>query len=324
MCRIRKTLRTVVQTASVCAVASTACADQFLSNLDQTWDDFATPNGWSYLQAFGTGPGFVQIDKVTVEQWAFDPLNPSAVTLQIYREADGTLMGEFPNLAVSAAPTGTPDETTFIEYSPDSAVDLAPGTDYLVVVSELPAPYAVPDLMQTSSQTYNASSGWSLGTLSRGFYPFFTEPVTGVLKIQLSGSSVAVANQPPDISQAHASLPMLWPPNGKMVPLQIDGVTDPEGDPVTLTVLSIMQDEPVANSAKNQSRDAMLGADGRFQLRAERLASGNGRVYTVTFRASDGNVENDVIGTVKVGVPHDTEGHPIAIDGGPLYNSLGF
>ena len=48
------------------------------------------------------------------------------------------------------------------------------------------------------------------------------------------------------------------------------------------------------------------------ELRAERLGTGNGRVYVITFAASDGRAT--VTGTVRVTVPHD-QSHA-AVDSG--------
>jgi hypothetical protein len=48
-----------------------------------------------------------------------------------------------------------------------------------------------------------------------------------------------VANHPPDCGTSHTSNINLWPPNHKMVSidiLSVTGITDPDGDPVTVTI----------------------------------------------------------------------------------------
>ena len=50
---------------------------------------------------------------------------------------------------------------------------------------------------------------------------------------------------PPDCSQATPSMTVIWPPDHTMVPVQVDGITDPNALPVLVTVTSIMQDESV-------------------------------------------------------------------------------
>src|SRR3974390_47486 len=41
---------------------------------------------------------------------------------------------------------------------------------------------------------------------------------------------------PPDCSNAAPSVSIIWPPNHKMVPVQINGVTDPNGLQVTVSI----------------------------------------------------------------------------------------
>ena len=56
-----------------------------------------------------------------------------------------------------------------------------------------------------------------------------------------------------------------------------------------------------------------------LQVRAERAGTGNGRVYHVSFVASDGQ-GGTCSGTVAVCVPHD-QSPPTCVDDGPAYDS---
>jgi Bacterial Ig-like domain (group 1) len=133
-----------------------------------------------------------------------------------------------------------------------------------------------------------------------------------------------VVNKPPECGAATPSVETIWPPNHKFVTVEVLGVTDPDGDPLTIQVDSIRQDEPVDNYG-----DGRFTPDGKgvgtatAQLRAERAGTpkvpGNGRVYHIGFTASDGK-GGTCSGTVKVAVPHDQRGAP-AVDDGPLYDS---
>lgn len=131
--------------------------------------------------------------------------------------------------------------------------------------------------------------------------------VRSVSDIELVARRVAlqgVSNSPPDCGNATASLTGLWPPNHKLVPVEILGVLDPDGDPVTITVTGVTQDEPVVGAGSgNHCPDAVIEND-RVMLRAERLGQGNGRVYEISFRAEDGN-GGVCEGTVSVCVGHD-------------------
>ena len=52
-------------------------------------------------------------------------------------------------------------------------------------------------------------------------------------------------NREPDCGEAAPSIDMLWPPNHKFVDVMVLGVTDPDGDPIVITIDSIFQDELV-------------------------------------------------------------------------------
>jgi hypothetical protein len=126
-------------------------------------------------------------------------------------------------------------------------------------------------------------------------------------------------NQPPDCSHAQPSVAMLWPPNHKMVAVTINGVTDPDNDPVTITITRVMQDEPTTGLGSGDTcPDAAGIGTSTAQLNAERDGNGNGRVYTIFFTADDGK-GGTCSGTVKVSVPHDSGG--TAIDDGPTFDS---
>ncbi|HSN85132.1 MAG TPA: SBBP repeat-containing protein [Thermoanaerobaculia bacterium] len=125
-------------------------------------------------------------------------------------------------------------------------------------------------------------------------------------------------NLPPDCSTAQADPATLWPLNGRMVPVSILGVTDPEGEPVELRVTAIHQDEPL--SKKGEPDSTGLGT-ATPRLRADRAGSGNGRVYHIAFEAT-APAGATCTGTVTVCVPHD-RGKPACGDGGPLVDSTG-
>ena len=99
------------------------------------------------------------------------------------------------------------------------------------------------------------------------------------------------------------------------MPVEIVGVTDPDDDPVTITVTGVTQDEPVSVGG-----DAMI-TNGSALVRADRSGSGNGRVYVVSFTASD-DQGGSCDGSVMVCVPHDRS-QTTCVDDGQNFNSLG-
>ena len=99
------------------------------------------------------------------------------------------------------------------------------------------------------------------------------------------------------------------------------GVTDPDGDPVTINVDSIFQDEPVNNEGDgNTAPDADGLGTSVAQVRSERDGEGNGRFYHIGFTATD-EMGNSCTGTVKVSVLANKGNEGAAVDDGPLYDA---
>ena len=160
--------------------------------------------------------------------------------------------------------------------------------------------------------------------VARTYYLRVTDRATGCSS---SCSTVVVSNRRPNCSQAAACVATLWPPNHRYQPVSICGVTDPDsGDVVTITVSGITQDEPLNTRGDgNTCPDGQI-VNGEALVRAERSGTpgtpGNGRVYIVSFTASDGR-GGECKGSVSVCVPHDQGNGSTCIDDGKRYNSLG-
>jgi len=134
-------------------------------------------------------------------------------------------------------------------------------------------------------------------------------------------------NTPPDCSNAGAEPDELWPPNGAFRDVAIAGVTDEDGDPVSVTITAIFQDEPVQGQGDGTSSPDATGVGTETtSVRAERsgtpLEPGNGRVYHVSFDADDG-AGGACSGEVTVCVPHDKRPGHECVDEGALFDSTG-
>ena len=123
---------------------------------------------------------------------------------------------------------------------------------------------------------------------------------------------------PPDCRNAIASPAVIWPPKARMIPIEITGVTDPNGDPISIVIDNITQDEPVLGEFDDTAPDAAVIGTGTAVVRAERSGSGNGRVYAILFMADDGSGGRSK-GLVKVQVPHSRKS--ACIDDGQLYDA---
>lgn len=123
-------------------------------------------------------------------------------------------------------------------------------------------------------------------------------------------------NTPPSCENAYLSVDVLWPPNHQLVPFEILGVTDPDGDTVSTYVFVVLQDEPVNGLFDgDKSPDAVGQA-----LRAERDGEGNGRVYKVRFAAHD-DYGGACAGERYVTVPLSRGANGAAVDDGTIYDS---
>ena len=138
----------------------------------------------------------------------------------------------------------------------------------------------------------------------------------------LDNVKVSVVNDAPDCSNAGPDVSTLWPPNHEFVPVSITGVTDPDGDPVSINIDGIEQDEPVdAKGSGNTSPDGQGVGSSTAEVRAERSGKGDGRVYHIAYTAGDGQ-GHSCSGSVTVGVPHDKGQGSTPVDSSPpLYDS---
>jgi hypothetical protein len=197
----------------------------------------------------------------------------------------------------SASPA--PASASWISFSPAS-------------VGPVPAP---------STQTFTLTASPPVGTPA-GVYTF--DIVAKADGVDIGHQTLTIkVNRPPDCSKATASPDSLWPPNHKLRLVTVGGVTDPDGDPVTVTITAVTQDEPLnADADGNTVPDAALtSVSNEVQLRAERSGQGDGRVYRISFTGADTR-GGTCTGAVSVAVPHDQSGSP-AIDSGQTVNSFG-
>jgi hypothetical protein len=116
---------------------------------------------------------------------------------------------------------------------------------------------------------------------------------------------------PPELS-VDLSPDLLWPPNHRLIEVTASlTATDACSTPAVLLV-SVASNEPDDGEEDGSTLGDIQGVlpgtlDDRFELRAERRADGDGRIYTVTYTATDG-AGNVTPATPHVLVPHDRSG----------------
>ena len=142
----------------------------------------------------------------------------------------------------------------------------------------------------------------------------------------LSGSSASNTScsgpcppTPLDCTKAAASTGVIWPPDHKMVPEAITGVTGA----TTITITGIQQDEPVETPGSgNTEPDGLIGdPPTTAYVRAERAGPGTGRMYFLAFVATGATGNQCAVSEVQVCVPHDQGQGSTCIDTGQRYDS---
>jgi hypothetical protein len=129
----------------------------------------------------------------------------------------------------------------------------------------------------------------------------------GRLAAERAAEKLRAFDSQPPVLAVSATPSGLWPPNGKMVPINVvvqlaDNV---DGVPV-LRLVSITCDDGCVPATDIDS--AAFGTDDRtFRLRARRSGGGPGRTYTITYAATDSS-QNQSTATATVRVAHD-QGH---------------
>lgn len=111
---------------------------------------------------------------------------------------------------------------------------------------------------------------------------------------------------PPVITALAASPNSLWPPNHKMVDVQIRATLRDACGPVRWKITRVRSSERMNGFGDgNSSPDWQITGDHTLKLRAERSGGAGGRVYTITAVATDAAGNVSAPGTVTVNVAHD-------------------
>jgi hypothetical protein len=117
-----------------------------------------------------------------------------------------------------------------------------------------------------------------------------------------STTVTVVDTTPPVINSVTANPAVLWPPNHKMITVQVHAnVTDTCGA-ATWKIISVTSTVDAKGSG-HTSPDWQITGDHTVKLRAERSGKGSGRIYIITIKATDLS-GNTTLTIVTVTVPH--------------------
>jgi hypothetical protein len=145
----------------------------------------------------------------------------------------------------------------------------------------------------TNTQETQLLAGLWYGNIHTTLYP------GGEIRAQILLTDILA----PVITNLTASPASLWPPNHKMKTVTIS-YNSADNFPGVSCRLSVSSSEPVTSKGDNTSPDWVVMNSNSVQLRAERLGSGNGRIYTITVTCTDLQ-GNSTSRTTTVAVQHD-------------------
>ena len=124
--------------------------------------------------------------------------------------------------------------------------------------------------------------------------------------------TVNLVNLPPVCEGSSTIFVEVWPPNHSLVPITIEGVFDPDGDPINFELISVtIYEEGYSWEADLDEID--FDAENGL-IRAERSGNGNGRIYAVEYIALDPDA-SFCDGFAYIYVPHDQRHHGCEIPG---------
>ena len=246
------------------------------------------------------------------------PIGVNTVTCTSTNSSNMTTTHTFTITVLDASPqfAAPPDQTitatsasgAVATYTTPTAVDFKDGTDPVTCSPASGSTFPI------GADIVNCTATNSAGLSTHRSFTITVVPPGG-------------QNHPPVCLAAGPSAGELWPPNHQWVPITIKGVTDADGDPITIRITSIFQDEPINGLGDGDTAPDGAGiGTSTAQVRAERAGPpavpGNGRVYHIGFTATD-DKGGSCTGDVAVGVPHDqSPQRRTAVDDGPLYNSV--
>lgn len=221
----------------------------------------------------------------------------------------GEIRGQLIPLVVSnAAPVVTCPSDSTVECGAEAQVTVAvsdPDGDALKVVWTLNGIAVQTNLVPAS----NPPAGTNV-TLS-GQPPLGTNLLGVVVSDSASNTAscstvVTVVDTVPPVIRTLAALPnALWPPNHKMVDVQLRASVTDACSSATWKITRVSSNERRNGLGDgNTSPDWQITGDHTLKLRAERSGLGAGRVYTITVVATDAARNASAPKTVTVAVAH--------------------
>ncbi|MCJ8014249.1 Ig-like domain-containing protein [Paenibacillus sp. KQZ6P-2] len=250
---------------------------------DVTWDVDAS----SYDPTFKTAQTFTVNGKVTLPEEVVNPNHVDlVVTITVTVNAEEVVDQEAPTTTDNAPEGWVNEDVTVLLEATDSGTGVA-STHYIVNDGEEQTGNSV----EFTEEGIHTLVYWSVDKARN-----VEERHNVTVKIDKTGPNLMVQLDPAT----------LWPANNKLVKVnaKLDS-SDTMSGIASVVLTSITSNEPDSGEG---DIEANLGSeDTSFSLRATRSGEGTGRIYTITYTATD-NAGNQTVSTATVTVPHDQSG----------------
>jgi len=162
----------------------------------------------------------------------------------------------------------------------------------------------------TLTYNWNWTGGSATGVIPTALFPAGNTTVTlTVSDGQLNGTdkvNIIVRDTTPPQINATVAPDKLWPPNHEYVEVKANVTANDISDPLPkITLVSVASNEPDNGIGDgNTLIDFVIVNDFTFNIREERAGSGSGRIYTITYKATDAS-GNYAVTSVTVTVAHN-------------------
>ncbi len=264
------------------------------------------------LPSPGSGPNFIAVGSDGNLWFAEDAGN------RIGRITTSGVITEFPVATPGSSPSflnsGPDGNLWFVEYPVNRIGRISVGG--VITEFAIPTPGSIPEAIATGPDG-NLWFAEEIGKIARitpsGVITEFPIP-SGAAAVGITmgpdGSlwfTESFANRigkaavcsAPIITTLSASPSLLWPPNHKMVSVNLAQSVSGGCGLVACQIVSVTSTEPAGGDP-----DWVITGNLTLSLRATRLGNGPGRTYTITVKCTDGS-GNQATRTVTVIVPHD-------------------
>jgi CSLREA domain-containing protein len=173
-----------------------------------------------------------------------------------------------------------------------------------------------------------SGSTLTITNVQSGDFGTYTVATTGSCNTATQSANLTVNSTPPGIVLNGQNIE-LWPPNHAYHTVTVTNlVSSASSCDGTVNLNSVIIDKVTSDEVENGNgdgntlNDIVIGCDRKsVQLRAERDGSGDGRVYTIYFKVTDGLGHSTTV-TARVTVPKSQNGTS-AVDSGPHYTVTG-